>query len=69
VGYRVVSGESGSVSQDSVDHWINESLPTLLNDYELKDISKADGTALFYSLMPDKSLIIRREACTGGKKS
>jgi hypothetical protein len=23
VGYRVVSGESGSVSQDSVDHWIN----------------------------------------------
>jgi hypothetical protein len=24
VGYRVVSGESGSISQDSVDYWIHE---------------------------------------------
>jgi hypothetical protein len=69
VGYWVVSGESGSVSQDSVDHWINESLPALLNGYKLKDIYNTDETALFYSLMQDKSLNIRGEACTGGKKS
>jgi hypothetical protein len=56
VGYRVISGESGIVSQDSVDHWINESLPSLLNGYELKYIFNADETALFYSFMPDKSL-------------
>jgi hypothetical protein len=68
-GWWVVSGESGSVSQDSVDHWINESLSALLNGYELKDILNADETALFYSLMPDNSLNIRGEACTSGKKS
>jgi hypothetical protein len=56
-------------SQDYVDHWINESLPALLNCYELKDIFNTDETALFYSLMPDKSLNIRGEACTGEKKS
>jgi hypothetical protein len=69
VGYRVLSGEGGSVSQDSLDHWINESLPALLNGYELKYIFNADETALFYSLILDKSLNIRGEACTGGKKS
>jgi hypothetical protein len=69
VGYTVVSGKSGSVSQDTVDHWINESLPALLDGYELKDIFNTDETALFYSLMPDKSLNIQGEACTGEKKS
>jgi hypothetical protein len=36
VGCRVMIGESGSVSQDSVDHWINYSLPALLNGYEFR---------------------------------
>jgi hypothetical protein len=60
-----VSGKSGSgsVCQDSVGHWINESTIKWLN------ISNTDETALFYSLMPDNSLNMRGEACTGGKKS
>jgi hypothetical protein len=53
----------------AVYHWRNESLPALLNGYKLKDIFNADKTALFYSLMLDKSPNIRREAGTGGKKS
>jgi hypothetical protein len=63
-----VSGESNSVSQNSVDHWINVSLLALLNGYEIKTFN-ADETALFYSLMLDRSLNIRGEVCTGGRKS
>jgi hypothetical protein len=69
VGYRVVSGESGSVSQDSVDYWINESLPALLNGYELKDIFNAHETTLILFFDARQESKKRGEACTGGKKS
>jgi hypothetical protein len=51
----VVSAGKWNVWQISVDHCIHESLPALLNGYELKDIFNADETALFYSLVTDKS--------------
>jgi hypothetical protein len=58
-----------SISQDSVDQSINVSLLALLNGYEINETFNADESALFCSLILDKSLNIRGEACTGGKKS
>jgi hypothetical protein len=56
VMYGNMCGESGSISQDTVDHWTNETLPDLIQGHEDRNIFSADETALLYSLMPDKSL-------------
>jgi hypothetical protein len=56
-----------SISQGSVDQWINVSMLALLND--IKESFNADESALFCSLMLDKRLITRGKACIGENKS
>ena len=41
----------------------------LLKKYSIEDIYNADEIALFYKLMPDKSLVLKGESCHGGKLS
>jgi hypothetical protein len=53
----------------TADHWTNETLPALIQGNEGRNIFSADETALFYSLMPSKSLHMKGETYQGGKKS
>jgi hypothetical protein len=57
-----------SISQESVNQWMNVSLLALLNGYEIKETFNADESTLFCYLMLDKSLNTRGEACICGKK-
>ncbi|XP_060863424.1 tigger transposable element-derived protein 4-like [Metopolophium dirhodum] len=41
----------------------------LIKGYEAKDIYNADETGLFFRGIPTKSLVIKGDACVGGKKS
>ena len=47
-----------------VNAWSETSLPTLLYNYELKDVYNANEFGLFYQCVPNKS-----EKCSGGKLS
>ena len=43
-------------------------LETILEGYELEDIYNADETGIFFQALPTKSLAVRGEQCSGGKK-
>lgn len=66
---RAVCGESAAVSDESVEHWKEEVLPSLLEGFESRDIYNVDETGLFYQLMPSKTYSVKGEACHGGKMS
>ena len=44
-------------------------LPTLLSNYKLEDIFNADGFGIFYQCIPNKTLHLKSEKCSGGKIS
>ena len=49
--------------------WPETSLPTLLYNYDLKDIYNADEFGLFYQCVPNKTYQPKSEKCSGGKLS
>lgn len=44
-------------------------LPTILSNYELRDIYNTDEFGLFYKALPDKSLHLKSEKCVDGNHS
>ena len=63
-----VSGEAAAVDHTVTNAWKQHDLPSLLNEYGEDDIFNADETGIFYKCLPDKSLALKGERCTGGKK-
>ena len=66
--FKVISGEAAGVDPDIVDDWCSR-LPVILADYEPCDVYNCDETGLFFRLMPDRSLVISKDTCKGGKRS
>ena len=52
-----------------VNAWKETSLPTLLSNYELKDIYNADQCGLFYKFVISKTHKLKSGKCSGGKLS
>ena len=50
ISFKTVSGESKSVTPEMVNAWSETSFPTLLSNYDLKDIYNADEFGLFLSV-------------------
>ena len=50
-----------------VDGWWETSLPTILSNYEIKDIYNADEFELFYGCLRNKTYQLKLENCSGGK--
>lgn len=67
--YRQICGEAKSVNMDDVNLWLNTTLPSILENYDPKDVYNADECALFYKLLPDRSFVLQGETCQGGKCS
>lgn len=68
IGHRQISGEGASVSATTAEEW-KDRLPTIINDYSSDDIYNADETALLFKAVPNRSLVISKEQCKGGKRS
>ena len=51
-----------------VDDW-NEKLPAIIEGYPPCDILNMDETGIFFRQLPDRTLRIRGEECSGGKRS
>ncbi|GFO19323.1 tigger transposable element-derived protein 6 [Plakobranchus ocellatus] len=47
----------------------DQDLPSFLKEYSEKDIFNANKTSSFYKCLPDKTLALKGEQCTGGKKA
>jgi hypothetical protein len=66
--FKKLVGESAEVSAESTDAWL-ESLSSLLEGYEPRDVYNADETGLFFNVLPDRTLAYKGESCHGGKHS
>ncbi|XP_037774796.1 tigger transposable element-derived protein 6-like [Penaeus monodon] len=55
--------ESSSSGPGVVDNWQTTTLPE-----NLKQIYNCDESALFYKLLPNKSLVLKGDTCHGGKR-
>ena len=69
IALRTVSGEAAVVDHSVVNLWKKQDLPSLLIDYAEDEIFNADKTGIFYKCLPDKSLALKGEKCTGEKKA
>ena len=61
-------GEATDVDPTVVETW-KERVDIIFDGYQPEDIYNADETGVFYRAMPSKSLAVRGEQCSGGKKS
>ena len=66
--FKRVNGEGNDAPKEDVRTW-KEKLPSLLSDYEEHDIFNLDETALFFKMMPNNTLTIKKDPCIGGKGS
>ena len=69
VTFKTVVGEGNSIQPEMVASWFETALPALLSNYNLEDIFKADESDLFYQCLPNKTLHLKSEKCSGGKNS
>ena len=56
VTFKTISGESNSVTPEMVNAWSETLLPTLLCNYDLKDIYNADEFGLFYQCVSKQNI-------------
>ncbi|XP_025205101.1 tigger transposable element-derived protein 6-like [Metopolophium dirhodum] len=66
--WKQVSGEANDVNQETVEEW-KQKISRLIAGYEAKDVYNADETGLFFKGIPTKSLVMKSESCSGGKKA
>ncbi|CAF2142131.1 unnamed protein product [Rotaria magnacalcarata] len=68
IQFRPICGEARAVDPSTVDDWKGR-LHSIIEHYDPCNIFNMDETSLFYKLMPDRSLVIDRNDCRGGKRS
>ncbi|XP_049522194.1 tigger transposable element-derived protein 6-like [Dermacentor silvarum] len=64
---KAVTGESRAVDLDSVDKWLEENWRDITARYQAQDIFYVDETALFWQMLPNKTLACRGDKACGGK--
>ncbi|GFR77121.1 tigger transposable element-derived protein [Elysia marginata] len=64
--FKTLCGESSSVD-DSLNQWRDSVLKKTLSKYEPFDVNNADGTGLFWRLLPNKKMDFKGQECHGGK--
>lgn len=67
--FKTVAGEGADAPYDLVENWRESKLLRVLHEYRPEDTFNADETALFYELLPQKTLCEKTDRCKGGKRS
>ena len=67
IGLKVISGEAASAPTETTVEWRGKELQEILKEYNEEDIFNADETGLFYKCLPNKTLVIKGDTCTGQK--
>ena len=67
--FKVIAGESASVSEEMVAPLAETTLPTILSQFKAEDIYNIDECGLFHQALPNRPLHPSKEKCHGGKQS
>ncbi|CAF1419046.1 unnamed protein product [Adineta steineri] len=68
IKYKSICGESATVDASIVDEWLSR-ISSVINKLDLSDVYNADESGLFFKALPNRSLVITKETCKGGKRS
>ena len=68
IKHRAICEESATVDPVTVDDWKTR-LPLIIDKYAPQDVYNADETGLFFKALPDRSLVMVKVTCKGGKRS
>lgn len=68
IAHKQVCEESASVDTFTTEEW-KKRLPNILQGYSDEDVYSADETGLLFRALPDKSLVVTKDQCKGGKRS
>ncbi|CAG0883060.1 unnamed protein product [Darwinula stevensoni] len=60
--FKKVCGEAGSVPDEIVNKWKNETLRSIIGSHRPEDIFNADETSLFFNLTPEKTMQVSPDA-------
>ncbi|XP_064468536.1 tigger transposable element-derived protein 6-like [Ornithodoros turicata] len=66
---KAVSGESECANNGDIENWLAEEWPEICAAFSPADIFNADETALFWQMLPNKTLDLRGSTCHRGKMS
>jgi len=66
---KVMSGEAGSVSDETIQRWTTEQLPKILSGWVPSQVYNCDETGLFFKMLPNRTLATKGEDVHGSKKS
>ncbi|XP_064462024.1 tigger transposable element-derived protein 6-like [Ornithodoros turicata] len=66
---KAVSGESECANNGDIEKWLAEEWPEICAAFSPADVFNADETALFWQMLPNKTLDLRGSTCHGGKMS
>ncbi len=67
VDFRRQHGEKQSADTEAAKAWLQNELPTLLEQYRPKDLFNADETGLFYRGLPNRTFVAKGEKPSGAK--
>jgi hypothetical protein len=56
ISFKTVVGEGGLVDPKVIENYRKLVLPSLLKDFDSRDVFNADETALFFKAMPNKTM-------------
>ncbi|KAL7290460.1 hypothetical protein TKK_0016148 [Trichogramma kaykai] len=68
VKYKSICGESIDVDMAVVNDWFSR-VKGICDAYSDRDVYNLDETGLFYTALPDKTMCLQNEKCSGGKLS
>lgn len=67
--FSTLHGEAAGINMKEINEWKASVLRELLDEYEAENIFNVDETALFWKLTPSKTMALKGERCTSGKRS
>jgi len=64
--FNELCGESSDVNSETIEECVAK-LPSIIQGYGPEKIANSDETGLFFRALPNKSLCLKGEKCSGGK--
>ena len=69
VKFKTVSGEEKSYTPEMTAPWKETHQPSMMSRHKLENVVDADEFGLLFQALPNKTLALKGEKCSGGKHS
>lgn len=67
--FKNACGEKADADQATCDEWVPGQLREHLAGYALSEVFNADKTAVYFKLLPNKTIMFKNSTCVGVKEA